>query len=236
MTSLIEGIAGQLGWQIARTTVIVEGTSDVTFLFRASELYAQSYGHPIIDQDFAVVAAGQGDEGGVDGVNRMLVTMRQTALADRDAMGKVRFRFGGLFDKDYAGKRAFNLAPQFDPSVQRYRDIFLLQPVMPEVGDGISDRMIEATQANITYSDLDWEIEDLCSESFHQGFESRHSGLAPGKVQRSDRIHRDFTRQAKSQLVRDFCDHATLQDALEMVNLIRVLRGYMGVPFDHILV
>lgn len=235
MTSLVEGLAAQLGWQIARATVIVEGTSDVTFLRRASELYAQTHGHPIIDQDFAVVAAGQGNEGGVDGVNRMLVTMRQNAQADRDEAGRVRFRFGGLFDKDYAGKRAFNLASQFDPSVQRYKDIFLLQPIMPAVGDGISDRLIEATQANIQYSELNWEIEDLCSESFHRGFESRHSGLTPDKVQRSDRIHRDFTREAKSQLVRDFHDHATLQDAMEMVKLIRMLRGYMGVPYDHIL-
>jgi hypothetical protein len=234
MTSLIEGLAQQFGWQIGRATVIAEGTSDVSYLSRASDLYASAHGRSLFDQDFVVVAAGQGDDGGVDGVNRMLVTMRQNALADPDRNGRVRYRFGGLFDKDYAGKRAFNLATQFDPSVVRYRDIFLLQPIMPAIGDGTSDRMIEATQANLPYSDLDWEMEDLCSERFLQEFASRNPSLAPKKIVKSGRIHREFTRNAKKQLVRDFCAHATLQDAQDMIKLIKYLRGYMGVPHHHI--
>ncbi|MCX9148369.1 hypothetical protein [Erythrobacter sp. WG] len=234
MTSVIEAMAAQMGWQIGRATVIVEGTSDVAYLTHASKLYTEAYGQPVIDSDFGVAAAGHGDDGGVDGVNRMLVTMRQNARLDLDEAGRTRFRFGGLFDKDHAGTTAFNLASRFDPSVQRYRDIFLLQPVMPEVGDGTADRMLEATRANLRYSQLDWEIEDICSESFLQRFERRYPDLAPTKQTVHDRTHRNYTRGAKRKLLEEFRASASLNDALGMVKLIKCLRGYMGVPFNHI--
>ena len=100
----MDDFAAQVGWTLSRSNVIVEGTSDVSLFRRASEVHRMAHGVPILDDDLRVCAAGKGDDGGVEGVNRMLVTWSQLSAADRDRNGKQRYRFIGLLDNDPSGR------------------------------------------------------------------------------------------------------------------------------------
>ena len=111
--------------------MIVEGESDVALISHARHLFLSEQRVDIFGGDFAVLAAGRGDDGGVDGVNRRLNAARQIAEADVGPDGTSKFRFIGLFDNDEAGRRAMSRACNFDRRVVRYQDIFLLNPVMP---------------------------------------------------------------------------------------------------------
>jgi hypothetical protein len=234
MISVVEQYAASLGWHIGRTNVLVEGTSDVTLLGHASSLHAQAHGTVIIDGDFSIFAAGRGDDGGVDGVKRGLITFRQVADVDRDASGAQRYRFVGLFDNDFAGRNAFNVMPLVDPRIERYKDIFLLQPIMPPIGDGIADRLIETTIANLSYSGLDWEIEDLCAENWLVQFETANPRAVLSRSNVGGRTHREIDRAAKADLVRLFIQTATLADARELVMLLKLMRGYLGVSYNFV--
>lgn len=234
MTGLTAQYVGTLGWASARTYAIVEGTIDVGFLTRASDLHRQRFGQPVIDDDFAIVAAGRGDDGGVDGVSRALITLRQIMDVDRDERGALRHRVLGLYDNDYNGRAGFGLVGRMDQRILPYVDIFLLRPVMPAVGDGISDRQIETTIANQPFPQLDWEVEDLCSARLLQKFEVHFADLVLSKTEVSGKVHREIKREGKVELLRLFEAEATFEDAVEMIRLMRLLRGYLGVSHDHI--
>jgi len=69
---LVEGYAQLKGMALGRFTVIVEGTTDVAVLAHARRLYNEAKVIDLYADGFAVVAAGMGDDGGVDGVDRGL--------------------------------------------------------------------------------------------------------------------------------------------------------------------
>jgi len=233
VNGLVEQFAAQAGWAIARTNVVVEGISDVAFFTRASELYAQARGRPVLDADFAVVAAGRGDDGGVEGVNRRVQLMRQLADVDRDEEGRLRHRFVGLLDGDAAGRSALVVACKFDRRIEAYVDLFLLRPVMPSFAAG-EDRSIAVTMANLLVGQLDWEIEDLCSEKMLSRFESEHPGAVLSKIECGGFIHREFHRDAKPKLRQMFVASATLADAAGILTLLRTMRAYLGLEYEYI--
>jgi hypothetical protein len=234
VTSLVEQFASQNGWEIARRNVIVEGDSDVALLHCAAELHLKATGRAIIDDDFSIISAGHGDDGGVEGVNRGLVAFRQMAEADRDEAGALRHRFIGLFDNDHAGRTAFNLAPRFCRRIVPCVDIFLLQPVMPPVTNGILDPQIEATRCNLPYSGMDWEIEDLCSDRLLNKFEMQNPRAVLKRVTKNNRTHREFSRSSKSKITRFFINEAKFEDALQLLNLLKSLRSYLSAENDFI--
>jgi hypothetical protein len=233
VTGLVEQFAAQAGWPIARTNVVVEGTSDVAFLARTSELHAEARGRPILDSDFAVVAAGRGDDGGVEGVNRRVQLMRQLADVDRDEAGSLRHRFVGLLDGDAAGRSALVVACRFDRRIEAYVDLFLLRPVMPTFGVGV-DRSIAVTTANLPVGQLDWEIEDLCSQEMLSRFERENPGAVVSKIKRGGFVHHEFQRAAKPKLCQMFVGSATLADAAGMLALLRTMRAYLGLEHEFI--
>lgn len=233
MTGLVEQFAAQAGWAIARNNVVVEGTSDVAFLNRASELHADARGRPVLDSDFAVVAAGRGDDGGVEGVNRRVQLMRQLADVDRDAAGALRHRFVGLLDGDMAGRSALTIACRFDRRIEAYVDLFVLRPVMPAFAQG-ADRSIAVTTANLPNGQLDWEIEDLCSEAMLSRFERENPGAVVSKIQRGGFVHREIQRAAKPKLRELFASSATLPDAKGMLALLKTMRAYLGLEHKFI--
>lgn len=220
-------------WGLAHNNVIVEGTSDVAYLTRASELHASERGRALLDGNLAVVAAGRGDDGGVDGVNRRLSFFRQLADGDRDDSGALRYRFFGLLDKDAAGKGAFAVASRFDRRIEPYVDIFLLHPIMPVFTVGL-DRSMEIAQVNLPFGRIDWEIEDLCSERIWAIFEAEHGDGILSSHEVGGRKHRDLHPEKKSDLRRIFVEQAQLSDAAGFVELLRMLRIYLGLEHEFI--
>jgi hypothetical protein len=234
MIGLVEQFASQIRWGIGKTTVVVEGTSDVVFLTRAAELYAQQHNTNIFDADFAVVAAGERDDGGVDGINRRLNTVRQLADVDRDSTGALRHHFVGLFDNDAAGREALKTACRFDRRLTAYEDLFLLHPVMPLKTTGSLTNQSHILQANRQFLGLNWEIEDLCSEPLLSDFERANPGAVRSRQVISGRVHREYNRRAKPDLKRFFLQRAVLADAREMVLLLKAIRSYRGLPYAYI--
>lgn len=231
----MESYAANVGWQLCPCNVIVEGTSDVVLFWFAAALYFERHQSPILGHQIAILPAGKGNEGGVDGVNRRLTAARQIADVDRDATGALRHRFIGLFDNDRAGRRAVDNACNFDRRLLRYGDLFLLHPIMPLslAPDHASlRRRIEIE--NEPYKGLDWEIEDLLSDRLLSLFEKHHAQAVERVQEIGGRKHRDFSRDGKQRL-HDFVKiNATMDDLSEIVKLLCALRGYMHVPFDHI--
>ena len=235
MNRLVEVWAKQIGWPIRQRNVILEGMIDVTLLKHARKLYLADRGVDIFDGGFAILAAGRGNEGGVDGVNRRLSTARQLAEVDVTGDGAKRFSFIGLFDNDEAGRRAFMQANRFDRRVILYQDVFLLHPVMPPAA-GAPGSEVEALAASLNrgFSRLNWEIEDLISKDLLLSFENTHPQAVVRKTQRGSLIHRDFTRQGKVELVRFVIKKADLADMMEIVRLVCSLRDYVGLEHEHI--
>lgn len=88
MPGLVEGYAQLKGMALGRFTVIVEGTTDVAVLADARRLYNEAKVIDLYADGFAVVAAGMGDDGGVDDVNRELPTLRNLARSADPASKK----------------------------------------------------------------------------------------------------------------------------------------------------
>lgn len=233
MTGVVEQFAASMGWGLSGNNLIVEGTSDVAFLTRASELHASERERPLLDSDLAVLAAGRGDDGGVDGVNRRLSFFRQLADGDRDQTGALRYRFIGIFDKDTAGKGAFTVASCFDRRVEPYVDVFLLHPVMPIFPLGL-DRAMEVARVNRPFNRIDWEIEDLCSERIWKIFESECPNAVLSVQESGGRKHRELHPETKRELKRIFVEQAKFSDAAGFVELLRMMRVYLGLQHDFV--
>lgn len=235
MLSLVQNYAGLVGWNVCECNVIVEGSSDVSILWLANALYFEQHKAPILGDNIAILAAGKGDEGGVDGLNRRLNAVRQIADADRGPDGSLRYRFIGLYDNDTAGRRGVNKACEFDRRLRRYGDLFLLHPIMPLAAGAdhaTLGRRFEAENDN--FKGLDWEIEDLLSERLLIAFERARPGSVVSVKAVSNRKHRNFSKEGKYHL-REFAKrHAALDDMMDVVKLIRALRDYHGLPIGHI--
>jgi hypothetical protein len=235
MVGLVEGYAATLGWKISQCNVIVEGTSDVRLLWCASALYYERHQVSLLGNRLAVLAAGKGDDGGVDGLNRRLNAIRQIADADRGADGSLRFRFIGLYDNDRAGRRAVESACDFDRRLRPYGDLFLLHPVMP-LASGVDYAALRRKfdAENASFKGLDWEIEDLVSERLLLRFEDENPAAILDEFVVGGRKHREFTRDGKRLLVEFVSTNAALEDLVEMVRLIRSLHDYHRLPINQI--
>lgn len=235
MSGLVESFAKSLDWQIRKCNVIVEGTSDVALLWQSAALFYERHQTVILGDQLAIIAAGRGHEGGVDGVNRRLNAARQIADVDRAADGSLRYRFVGLYDNDRAGRRGIDNACNFDRRLNRCGDLFLLSPVMP-LASGADHAVLRRRfeTENAPYQGLDWELEDLLSERLLGEFEKQMPQGIERKKEAGGRHHRDYSDEGKRELHNFIKKNANLSDVTEVIKLIRALRDYFGLDIGHI--
>ena len=191
-----------------------------------------AHGVPILDDDFRVCAAGKGDDGGVEGVNRMLVTWSQLAAADRDRNGRQRYRFVGLLDNDPAGRIGLSRLTTFTSRLQEFRDIFLLFPTMPILDSrGMPYIQDSFRQLSKSVGDSRFEIEDLVSPKLLRRFEQ----LYPSEVRKREpfgtRLHYHFTGPGKSKFKVFVLENGSVEDFCDFFVVIKALRSYLGL--DH---
>lgn len=235
MAGLVEGFARTIGWSICPNNVIVEGTSDVALCWVTAALYFERHQVALLGEEVAILAAGKGNEGGVDGLNRRLHAARQIADADRGPDGSLRHRFIGLYDNDRAGRRAIDVACNFDRRLLKFGDLFLLHPIMPlAAGADHIELRRRFESSNAAFSKLDCEIEDLLSERLLLQFEAAHPDAVREILECAGRKHWEFTRDGKAQLHQFLTEHAKLEDVVDVVRLIRALRDYLRLPTDNI--
>jgi len=237
LAGAVETFAANLGWRIAKSNVLVEGTRDVAIIEHAAELYAAEHGVQLLTGELAVIAAGYGDQGGVGGINRRLITARVLAGSDPDEHGRLRHRFIGLYDNDRAGQGAIRAVSAADITVRPFSEVFLLRPVMSLKG-GVDANALKTRfeRDNAAFPQLDWEIEDLVSEDVLKAFEADFPTAVFRTRSAGGRTHRDFTDTGKGNLVDYVRDYATLADVTEVIKLIRALRDYTHLRIDHIVV
>jgi hypothetical protein len=234
MTGIVEIWAKQIGWQVREGNVIVEGYSDVALLTHARYLFLTDRKVDVFGGDLAIMAAGRGDDGGVDGVNRRLQAARQIAEADLGPDGAFKYRFIGLFDNDEAGRRGMRSARDFDRRIIPYQDVFLLHPNMPPGRRSTGPVVEERAKVLNAHVKLDWEIEDLLSPSLLDEFSKTHRDAVVRRTTSNGICHTDFTRQGKAALSRFVRDEATVADVIGLIRLICALRDYLHLQLDHI--
>lgn len=218
------------GWLLKPRSVLVEGTSDVALFGLAAALYGKGRGKDLL-ADLAIVAAGEGDRGGTQGVVRELLGLRAIASAYLAPSGRPVYRFIGLFDNDTPGQKAVNLARSADTSILEYRDIFRLRPVMPILGNldpGTAQRGFE--KANEAYKGMRWEVEDLMGEGLMQLFLEENPTALVREFRMGDACHRELTRDGKARLVRFCRENADLASVKGLVDTLHALRCYMVLP------
>lgn len=237
MPGLTEDFTARLGWTLAKVNILVEGTHDVSLIEHAAHLFYEKNNMEILGSDLAVIAAGIGNEGGVNGINRRLPAVRQIAAADLDQNEKLRYRFLGLYDSDRAGRKAIQAISSYDTTIKKYSEVFLLRPEMP-LKNGADHRAVQQRfeRANKPYKNLYWEIEDLIHPTFLDHFEEEFPTAVDNRETASDRTHRDFTKQGKQDLIKFVKQYARLDDLLDVIKLIRALRDYGHLQSNHITV
>jgi hypothetical protein len=218
-----------LGLRVQARTVLVEGTTDSDLFELAARVERQKTGIDLMGDGLAIVAAGEGDRGGVDGVLQQLTGFRFMARSCLLPNGRPKYRFIGLFDNDRAGRQAVKRARDFDRSIVEYRDVFRLFPVMPVHGDRDPTSLQRKFESeNSLFKGLDWELEDLFPQSFCDAFASS----CPGGIARVDqvngRIHRELTRDGKARFHRFVKEHAMHDDLQDVVAVMKSVRFYLG--------
>ena len=218
------------GWCLLPRTILVEGTSDVSLFKLAAERFQQKTGKDIF-AGLAIVAAGEGDRGGTSGVVRELVTLRSLAAAYLSAAGLPVYRIIGLFDNDTAGQKAVNGARILDTSIIEYRDVFRLRPIMPSTGSLDPCALkLNFNKQNEAYKGLTWELEDLVGETLIALFLEEYPKALLREQKISDAVHREFTRDGKTHLMRFCQENADLANLQRLIDVLHALRHFMNLP------
>jgi hypothetical protein len=147
-------------FNIKPRTIFVEGTTDVDLFELAAKLEKEETGFDLLGDKLAIIAAGERDEGGTKGVCRELVSFKNMAKGCLLPSGRPKYRFVGLFDNDRAGRQAISDIRNTDTSIQEFKDVFRLWPIMPlspSLDVGVVRKNFESE--NEKYKNLDWELE-----------------------------------------------------------------------------
>lgn len=225
---LVQRYGKQAGWDLKPKTILVEGYTDESFFRLVAQLHLKETQEDLL-RNLAIIPAGERDRGGVAGVSRELVTLRNLSRNLFSESGRPIYRFIGLFDNDKAGQMAINNVKYIDTSITEYRDVFRLQPEMPMVGpfDAIGLRK-RFEEMNKKYGGLNWEVEDFITENFFSAFKAENSNLRISITERGGKIHRDFDVDGKARLHRFIKQNAMLADVESAVTTLRSLRFLIG--------
>lgn len=229
-TDFVALYAESKGFEIKPRTILVEGTSDVRLFSFAAGLEEVRSGARLLDDDFSIVAAGEKDLGGVSGVMRELIALRQLGLTCLLPSGRPRYRFSALFDNDYAGRETIKMLRFLDSSAIEYRDVFRLHPFMPT--PGMLDPTTVASaflKANIGVAGLDWEIEDLVGVELFDLLKQERASHVRKEETIGGVTHRELSPDGKARLHRLITEYATVNDVERVIECIRGLRCLMNV-------
>lgn len=229
---LVAAYCGSKGLRFGARTVLVEGTSDTEIFELGAKLERAASGIDLLQGGLVFSAAGFGHDGGVKGVVRELITLRNNGKNVLDPTGRAKYRFVGLFDNDKAGKAGVRDATDIDVSILEYRDVFRLHPKMPVCANVDQLSLKRAFEkANDPYKSISWELEDMISIGLLSSFESEAPSAVIKKFSVSDgSTHWELSAEGKSRLHRYVRQHAKHEDLLQVIATIRAIRSYLLLP------
>ncbi|MDP1941058.1 MAG: hypothetical protein Q8K54_10510 [Gallionella sp.] len=198
-------------------------------------MYKNEYGLSLVEKDLSIFSAGTGDRGGTDGIYEELPTLLKLIETDCDAQGAKLFRVVALLDNDRAGKFLLQVLLKQYRTLKQNRDIYLLNIIFPRNSSEptIVDRQINSENAK--WNNLDCEIEDLLGGSLLDAFQDDSSNaprIPPVEVEGFR--HYEWSDAAKSRLIRFAEENAMLEDVIGIVELLKSIRHYLGLPQDGV--
>lgn len=232
--TLCEEYARRKSWRLLRANFFVEGTSDVRYFSLASELYEQEKSKSILGRDCAVLAIGQGDDGGTFGMSEQFPTFLQIVKADPDEFGKNRFRVLSLLDYDKNGRSAAQGMCKSNRSILENKNVFLLRFHMPRRSRDAGPLTNHIKSENAACSTLDCEVEDLLAESLLLAYLDTAPSHLKCKQTLGNETHREWNWDGKDGLLKFTEQYANLSDLTKIVETIKSIRFYLGLPPDGI--
>lgn len=217
-------------FDIRPRTIFVEGTTDVALFELAAKLEKEKTGLDLLGDRLAIIAAGEGDEGGAKGVCRELVSFKNMAKGCLLPNGRQKYRFIGLFDNDRAGRQAISDVRKTDTSILEFKDVFRLWPVMP-IGSNLDVEAIRRNfeSKNEKYKNLDWELEDLLPNSFCETLITANPTVIHRSSTLHDKVHREWSSDGKAKLHRLTAQNAIYNDLEEVTHILRVFWHYLNI-------
>ncbi len=219
-------------------TIFVEGTTDVTLFELAAKVEKERTGIDLLGDRLAIIAAGEGDEGGAKGVCRELVSFKNMAKGCLLPNGRPKYRFVGLFDNDSAGRQAISDVRKTDTSILEFKDVFRLWPVMP-----LSPNLdVEAIRRNFEaenekYKHLDWELEDLLPDSFCEIIIAANPSAIHRSFPMHDKVHHEWSSDGKAKLHRLANQYANYKDLEQVISTLRAFWHYLNIkPPENVLI
>lgn len=230
-----EWYAAMCGWSLSTGNVMVEGTSDVAYFTLAARLHQAQSGVSLLGTDLSIFAAGLDDEGGTFGISEKFPTLFNLASLDLDTNGRRRFRIIALFDDDTMGRSAVNLIACGHRQIREYESMFRLRRVMPRRSDSAKTLRSQTDTANSDFARLECTIEDMLSDELCARFVvSRPDAVNRPASTMATGTHRYWTPPGK-RMLREFAEkQATIDDVRSLVDALRSLRSYVGLPPDGV--
>jgi hypothetical protein len=210
-----------------------EGTTDVSHLEFANNLYTRQTDLTLLDTSFRVFAIGEGEEGGTDGMLERYRLLRDTLKIFPIDDPERRIRIICVLDDDPRGRGAFNkMSGKFAP----WSDIFLLRRSYARVSREPGTFRSATDKLNETYlkdKSCFCEIEDLISRSLIDDFVSSNSRCLQKPIQSyGNGFHCDLNHWAKGKLVEHVKENAILDDVKLLVELLKSLRFLFDLPMN----
>ncbi len=219
------------GWTLLKRNIMVEGDSDVRYFELANRLYHSKSGLRLLGGDLGCFSAGSGQDGGTDGIAREYASLRRIIDTDRDAASRSLFRVTALLDDDPSGRAC---AATLE-STWRYRlgrDFCLLRRSWPMKSN---EPNVLAQHLKQQTCDVPTEIEDLLAPSLLIAFgDERPGALDRRRLGSQGEHHYDLPDNVKGALWVHTRTHAMLEDVSHLVECLRAMRFYLGLPVDGI--
>jgi hypothetical protein len=230
----VRWFADKQGWKIRRCNVVTEGEIDTRYFVLADRLYGSKNRQRLITEDLAVFPVGTGLNGGALKLAAVFPTLRQIIDADLGENSQILFRAIALFDNDPVGHEAYESITTRCVNIRGGRDVFLLARSFPR-----NDRMAGGYNAAIVSANRKWasmhcEIEDLLTPELVHGF-LKTRGIEPASCMQiiEGAYHVELAPAVKSKLC-EFCEqHAKFEDMTQVVELLKSLRFYLGLPVPN---
>lgn len=230
---LVRRYATFFSWPVAERTVVVEGEHDQRYFELADKLYCKEFGLRLLGKRLAVFPTGIGDDGGAFGLQRHFHPLRAIMDHDLTQDGKKVFHAIALFDDDLEGKRGFGALTGQHLNYKKWRDVFLLQRILPRSNrDSIQVAKL-VDEVNLPWKGLDCEIEDLVSLDVIKAFVAENPGaIFRPSVEKSGGAHTFFKPHVKASFIRFVEANAMMCDLASVIEVLKSLRFYLGLTPD----
>jgi hypothetical protein len=223
--------AEKMGWKLSSGNVMVEGTADVAYFELASRLHFQKTGMRLLDHNLSIFASGLEEEGGAYGIQARFPTIFDLNRLDTDANGRLKYQLIAVFDDDDIGRSAMKSLLYVNRLLKEYVSVFLLRREMPLRPQVPAQLGMLTTQQNQQFAGANCTIEDMLSDSLAQRFLSGAQNVLARPINPTvQTLHLPWNVAGKAQL-REFAEKtATWNDVERLVNALRALRSYVGLP------